>query len=118
MTTIPPKRLHAGIYNVRFWMDTTESSWLKTIFDRILSEVGFRVLHFKEQHFPVRGYTAFWLLAESHLAVHTFPDDKWSYVELSSCNKLKSALFQEQVERLENVTVTQKEVRNSFPSPE
>ncbi|HKJ40971.1 MAG TPA: S-adenosylmethionine decarboxylase [Sunxiuqinia sp.] len=115
MNTITPKRLQAEIYNVRFWVDTTESSRLKTIFGRILSEVGFNVLHFKEQHFPMEGYTAFWLLAESHLAVHTFPDDNWSYIELSSCNKLKSAFFQEKVESMENINITQKEVISSFP---
>ena len=31
------------------------------------------------------GYSALWLLAESHFAVHTFPEERKSYIELSSC---------------------------------
>lgn len=39
-----------------------------------------------EHHFEPQGYTAVWLLAESHCALHTFPEENKAYVELSSCN--------------------------------
>ena len=32
------------------------------------------------------GYTALWLLGESHFAIHTFPEEQKTYIELSSCN--------------------------------
>lgn len=39
-----------------------------------------------EHHFSPQGYTALWLLSESHFAVHTFPEFGRTYIELSSCN--------------------------------
>ena len=39
-----------------------------------------------DHHFSPQGYTALWLLTESHFAVHTFPEFGRSYIELSSCN--------------------------------
>ena len=39
-----------------------------------------------EHPFNPQGYTALWLLSESHFAVHTFPEFGKSYIELSSCN--------------------------------
>ncbi len=56
------------------------------MFDDILRRSGFNVLNVSEHHFQPQGYTALWLLCESHFAVHTFPEFGRSYIELSSCN--------------------------------
>ena len=40
-----------------------------------------------EHSFQPQGYTAIWLLAESHFAIHTFPEENKTYIELSSCNR-------------------------------
>lgn len=56
------------------------------MFDNILRRSGFNVLNVLEHHFQPQGYTALWLLSESHFAVHTFPEAGRSYIELSSCN--------------------------------
>ncbi|MBL4559714.1 MAG: S-adenosylmethionine decarboxylase [Labilibaculum sp.] len=88
------KILSAKIHNLRFWVSEYEPKDLQAQFQDFLEQVGFVILNFTDYHFPVQGYTAFWLLAESHLAIHTFPDKGWSYIELSSCNKKKSEDFQ------------------------
>lgn len=56
------------------------------MFDEILRRSGFNVLNVSEHHFQPQGYTALWLICESHFAVHTFPEFGRSYIELSSCN--------------------------------
>ncbi len=56
------------------------------MFDEVLSCAGFNILCFTDHHFTPQGYTALWLLTESHFAVHTFPEFGKSYIELSSCN--------------------------------
>ncbi len=88
------KILSAKIHNLRFWVSEYDPEVLQTVFQDYLEQVGFVILNFTDHHFPVQGYTAFWLLAESHLAIHTFPDKEWSYIELSSCNPKKSEDFQ------------------------
>lgn len=99
-TIIQAKTLNAEIINFRFWIANTNSSWLRETFEALLHEADFNILNFNEHHFPVQGYTSFWLLAESHLAIHSFPNEKWSYIELSSCNSKKSKLFKSKVEAL------------------
>ena len=84
---VKTKTIKANIYNHTYWIHDTDPLTIKTRFADQLLNSGFTVVKFDEYHFPVKGYTCFWLLAESHLAIHTFPDDNRSYVELSSCNR-------------------------------
>lgn len=55
-------------------------------FDALLRESGFNILAISDYHFEPFGYTALWLLSESHFAVHTFPEEGKAYIEISSCN--------------------------------
>lgn len=91
------KILEAKIHNLRFWVSNCDPNSLQTVFQKYLEEVGFLILNYSDHHFPKQGYTAFWLLAESHLALHTFSDKGYTYVELSSCNKGKSEKFRQLV---------------------
>jgi len=77
--------MEAKIYNQRWWLSCCDSEALKQVISADLNRAGFTVLNFVEHYFQPQGYTALWLLAESHAAVHTFPEEGKSYVELSSC---------------------------------
>lgn len=90
------KKIEANIYNHRFWTECIEPITLKATYEVLLKKAGFTVLQFNEHHFPEQGYTCFWLLGESHLAIHTFPESNKSYVELSSCNQEKLEKFKKQ----------------------
>jgi S-adenosylmethionine/arginine decarboxylase-like enzyme len=74
------------IYNFRVWIFETNPSTLKKAFDQLLQKAGYGVVGFNEHHFSPQGYTALWLLSESHLAVHSFPEENKTYVELSGCS--------------------------------
>lgn len=87
------KQIAAQIYNFRFWTSCTNPEELKEKYVGLLQKSGFTILQFSEHYFPEKGYTCFWLLGESHLAVHTFPESKKTYIELSSCNKEKLTFF-------------------------
>ncbi len=80
------KHTEANIYSHKFWTVCTEPKELRETFERFLKEVDFTIVLFNEHHFTVQGYTCFWLVGESHLAIHTFPESGKSYIELSSCN--------------------------------
>jgi S-adenosylmethionine decarboxylase len=90
---IKHKKLSAKIFSLAFWVRDTQPEHLKKVFDELLKKSEFIILNFSEHFFPVQGYTGMWLLAESHLAVHTFPEDGWTYVELSGCNESKTISF-------------------------
>ena len=87
------KHIEANIYCHKIWSACIEPKELKERYENLLKEINFTIILFNEHHFPKQGYTCFWLLGESHLAIHTFPESGKSYIELSSCNKEKLDLF-------------------------
>jgi len=78
--------LEAKIDNYTTWINNANHDQIKSEIEDLLTSSGFTILNFMEHHFEPQGYTALWLLAESHCALHTFPEEDKSYLELSSCN--------------------------------
>lgn len=85
------------IYNFRFWIGLTDETELKAVLENALSEAEYGIVGFCEHHFSPQGYTCTWLLSESHCALHTFPEEERSYVEISGCSEEKSAKFQSSI---------------------
>lgn len=85
--------MKATIWNYRFYIDETDPDKVLSFFNDSLKKAEFMVVNFNEHHFYPHGYTALWLLAESHFAVHTFPEENTAYCELSSCNPSKYKIF-------------------------
>ncbi len=81
------KELDALIDNYNTWIKGSDHESLKSQMEEILNDSGFTILNFIDHKFLPEGYTALWLLAESHCALHTFPEANKTYIELSSCNR-------------------------------
>lgn len=79
--------MKAQMYNYSSWIEETNPSVLYDFFMQKLTQAGFGVENVIEKHFNPQGYTSLFLLSESHFAIHTFPEQKQSYIELSSCVK-------------------------------
>lgn len=93
--------MQATVWNRRFYVTETDPVKVHELFGGILAEAKFGVVCFNEHYFEPQGYTAFWLLSESHFAVHTFPEQGKSYCELASCNLEKFITFVRLVKDLE-----------------
>lgn len=83
--------MKAEVFSNRFWIEETDPMKIKTVLDVVLNGF-FKVLGFQQHFFPVQGWTATWLLGESHCAVHTFPEENASYIDLTSCNDASQRL--------------------------
>ena len=81
------------IFNFNTFLEETDPEVLKSKFEALLEKSGFQVVGFTENHFTPQGYTCVWILAESHLALHTFPEKEMTYLELSSCSEEKNQKF-------------------------
>lgn len=79
--------MKAIMHNYSSWVDDTSPTVLKDKFTKLLKECGFGIEQFTEKYFEPFGYTALFLLSESHFAIHTFPEEGRTYIELSSCVK-------------------------------
>jgi S-adenosylmethionine decarboxylase len=75
------------MYNYSSWIDETNPLIIYNTFISLLNKSGFGVENVIEKHFKPFGYTALFLLSESHFAIHTFPEENKTYIELSSCVK-------------------------------
>jgi S-adenosylmethionine decarboxylase len=90
------------IYNVSGWVSLTEPEALNTFFTDTLLKGEFTVLGEIDYHFQPQGWTKLFLLAESHLAIHTFPENGKTYWELSSCSQSKYDIFREEIQKIKN----------------
>ncbi|MDA3890164.1 MAG: S-adenosylmethionine decarboxylase [Salinivirgaceae bacterium] len=95
-TVIENVEVKAVVYNFQQWINITDADILHKKFSNLLAVSGYRVLNFIEHKFPNGGYTCLWLLAESHLAIHTFITEGKTYIELSGCNKQMNIVFREE----------------------
>jgi len=79
--------MEAKIWSHTDWLSLNQTTelQLKTYCDKLLANSGFTILNFVDHYFLPHGYTALWLLGESHFAIHTFPEHNNYYLELSSC---------------------------------
>lgn len=89
--------MKAQIYNLHGWTSETNPETLYQQYKPILLESGFKILHETEHHFQPFGYTALFLLSESHFAIHTFPEENKTYIELSSCVESQYKAFEERI---------------------
>jgi S-adenosylmethionine decarboxylase len=89
------KVVSAEVYNFQEWISITDPDVLKESFSGLLDYSGYHVLNYMEHLFPNGGFTVLWLLAESHLAIHTFIEEQKTYIELSGCNKAMNKKFRE-----------------------
>ena len=79
--------MKAVMYNYNTWIEYTEEKALIIDLENMLTRSGFTIIKKVEHFFQQQGYTGLWLLAESHFAIHTFPEENKIYVEISSCVK-------------------------------
>ncbi len=85
--------MKAEIFNTKFWVEETNVEKLKPLLNTTIKNSGYTIVGFSEHYFKPQGYTCVWLLAESHLALHTFPEENKSYIELSGCNEQMTRNF-------------------------
>lgn len=67
------------------WTGVTDPETLVEWAVERLEYAGFNIINEMSHHFSPFGFTALFLLAESHFAIHTFPEESKTYLELSSC---------------------------------
>ena len=59
--------------------------------ERVVNEAGVTVLRFYHHQFNPHGVTSIFLLAESHLTVHTWPEYNYMAVDIFTCGSSEKA---------------------------
>lgn len=77
--------MQAKMNNWHEWTTETRPDVLMATYKRLLLKSGFNIVNECYHFFEPYGFTALILLTESHFAIHTFPEEGKTYLELSSC---------------------------------
>ena len=66
--------------------DVDDESLWREVFDKTVVATGTNKMRdFDVVKFPKQGITAFLVLSESHISVHTYPEDNAYYFDVFSC---------------------------------
>lgn len=75
------------------------------LLDAVVVVLGLTKLHSAAHHFVPQGVSCIYLLSESHIALHTWPENGTGYITLSTCgdrtittSEIKQLLDDRQVE--------------------
>ena len=79
--------MKAIMYNYNKWIKYEKEEIIVHKLEEMIKRSGFTIINKVEHYFEKQGYTGLWLLAESHFAIHTFPEENKIYIEISSCVK-------------------------------
>ena len=77
--------MKAKMNNWQEWTHEVSPDVLMSKYRTMLLESGFNILETSVHFFNPHGFTALFLLSERHFAIHTFPEENRTYLELSSC---------------------------------
>jgi len=77
-----------------------DETTVRTCISRLVDRAGLTPLGETSHRFTPQGFSMATLLAESHLAVHTWPEDGTAYVTLTTCRTPSSGTFEQDTRAL------------------
>jgi S-adenosylmethionine decarboxylase len=81
------KHLIVDIKNIKNENIINDIGQLKTIMNSICEKYNFNVLQKIEHQFEPQGISIVYLLSESHMTIHTFPEKKYIAFDLYTCRE-------------------------------
>jgi S-adenosylmethionine decarboxylase len=81
------KHLIIDIKNIKNQDIINDIDKLKKIMDSICEKYDFNVLQKIEHQFEPQGISIIYLLSESHITIHTFPEKKYIAFDLYTCRE-------------------------------
>jgi len=85
--SISGKHMICDIKNIKNERLLNSINDVTVMFDIICNKYGFSVLNKIEHQFEPQGFTLLYLLSESHLSIHTFPEKNYVAIDLYTCKK-------------------------------
>ena len=70
-----------------------DDSTIKKLGEDLCRVINLNIVATAEHNFHPIGYTIVFILAESHLAIHTWPENNLLHIDLVSCRKINKSQF-------------------------
>lgn len=81
------KHLICDIKNIKNHNLLNSLEGLKSMFDNICSIYDFNILNKAEYQFTPQGITIIYMLSESHISIHTFPEKNYAAMDIYTCRE-------------------------------
>ena len=63
---------------------------LTTLLDQICKTYNYTILQKSQHEFQPQGFTTLYLLSESHISIHTFPERQYAAIDIYTCRQYQS----------------------------
>ena len=83
-----------NIKNLELLNDSTK---IKELFDNICKKYNYTVLNRMEHIFEPQGITILYLLSESHISIHTFPERNYAALDIYTCREYEDNKTYEEI---------------------
>lgn len=81
-----------NVYFRKFPAEFEQVSFSKKFFTQAIKKGNFQILKTGFHKFKPQGLTGFFLLSESHLSLHTWPEENHMAVDLFTCGEKKPTM--------------------------
>jgi S-adenosylmethionine decarboxylase len=81
------KHLICDIKNIKNHNLLNSLEGLKDMFDHICKIYDFNILNKAEYKFTPQGITIIYMLSESHISIHTFPEKNYAAMDIYTCRE-------------------------------
>lgn len=81
------KHLICDIKNIKNHTLLNSMDGLKSMFEHICSVYDFNILNKAEYQFTPQGITIIYMLSESHISIHTFPEKNYAAMDIYTCRE-------------------------------
>ena len=79
-----------GVFEGVSFADLDDPVLIGSLLDDAIAAAGFSLIHQHVHHFEPQGVTGLALVGESHVAIHTWPEDGVLFVDVASCTTLEA----------------------------
>jgi len=97
------KHLICDIKNIKNEIAMNDINQIKNTMNSICAKYNYSVLHTTEQRFEPYGFSVIYLLSESHMSIHTFPEKNYIAFDLYTCrtyenNNIYNTIYNDLIE--------------------
>jgi len=79
------KHMICDIKEIKNYELLNNSEKIKTLLDNICEKYNYTILNKSEHQFQPQGLTMLYLLSESHISIHTFPEREYFALDIYTC---------------------------------
>lgn len=81
------KHMICDIKNIKNQALINDPKKLTNLLDNICKTYDYTILNKSQHEFEPQGFTAVYLLSESHISIHTYPENNYAAIDIYTCRQ-------------------------------